>query len=100
MVKHVVMWMLKEETQYGKKAEAALRMKQMLENLAGKVPTLRHIEVSDNVFAASPACDVVLYSEFDSRADLEAYQVHPEHLKCVEFVKQVVAERRVLDYEI
>lgn len=100
MVKHIVMWMLKDDTQYGKKAEVALRMKQMLEDLPGKVPTLKHLEVSDSVFAASPACDVALYSEFESRADLDAYQAHPEHQKCVEFIRQVVAERRVLDYEI
>ncbi|WP_027366468.1 Dabb family protein [Desulfocurvibacter africanus] len=100
MVKHIVMWMLKDETQYGTKAEAALRMKQMLEDLQGKIPTLRKIEVATEIFAASPACDVALYSEFDSRADLDAYQVHPEHQACVAFIKQIVTERRVLDYEI
>jgi hypothetical protein len=52
------------------------------------------------VFAAAPACDVVLYTSFATRADLDAYQVHPEHQKVVGFVKLVVASRSVGDYEI
>jgi len=100
MVKHIVMWKLKDETKHGTKAEVALRVKQMLEGLIGKVPSLRHIEVTDQIFAAEPACDLMLYSEFDSREGLDAYQVHPEHQAVVAFVREVVTERRVLDYEI
>lgn len=100
MIKHIVMWTLKDEALGAAKAENAKQMKQKLEALAGLIPVLKHIEVGVNVFAAAPACDVILYSEFATRADLDAYQVHPEHLKVVEFVKQVVASRGVVDYEI
>ena len=44
--------------------------------------------------------DMVLYSEFQSMDDLKAYAGHPEHLKVVEFVKPLVCERHVVDYEV
>jgi len=100
MIKHIVMWTLKDSALGADKAANARKMKEQLEALPGRIPCLRSLEVGTNVFAASPACDVILYSVFDTRADLDTYQVHPEHLKVVAFVKQVVAARSVIDYEL
>ena len=100
MVKHIVMWTLKDETEHGTKAQVAAKIKDMLEALNGVVPTLAHLEVSTDIFQALPGCDVVLYSEFADRAALEAYQQHSEHQKCVAFVREVVADRMVVDYEV
>lgn len=100
MIKHIVMWTLKDETEHGTKTQAAAKMKDMLEALNGKVPSLGRLEVGTDIFGDTPACDIVLYSEFETRADLDAYQVHPEHQACVAFIKQVVAERRAVDYEL
>lgn len=100
MIKHIVMWTLKDEAAGAGKAENARKMKQSLEALSGLIPSLTKIEVGVDVFAAAPACDVILYSEFATRADLDAYQVHPEHQKVVTFVKEVAASRSVVDYEI
>ena len=100
MIKHIVMWKLKEEAEGATATENAAKMKGMLEALSGKIDVLRKIEIGTDVFASAPECDVILYSEFDTRADLDTYQVHPEHQACVAFIKNVVAERRVVDYEI
>jgi len=100
MIKHIVMWTLKDSAAGADKAANAKKMKELLEALPGRIACLRALEVGVDVFAAAPACDVVLYSEFATRADLDAYQIHPEHLKVVEFVKQVVSARSVLDYEV
>ncbi len=100
MVKHIVMWTLKPEADGRPAADNAAQMKARLEGLIGKVPGLKHLEVGVSVFAATPDCHVVLYSEFPSRADLEVYGAHPLHQECVAFIKQVVASRSVLDYEI
>ncbi len=100
MIKHIVMWTLKDSAEGADKKANAAKMKQLLEELNGLIPVLKKLEVGTDVFAANPACDVVLYSEFASRADLDTYQVHPEHLRVVAFVKQVVASRSVLDYEV
>lgn len=100
MIKHIVMWSMKDQAEGGTAEDNARKMKTMLERLAGKIPGLVHIEVALDVFQTSMPCQVVLYSELDSRNALQEYQQHPEHLRCVEFVKKVVAERNVLDYEI
>lgn len=100
MIKHIVMWTLKVEALGRGKAENAAEMKVMLEALEGRIPGLLHIEVGADVFGATPACDVILYSELASREALAGYQDHPEHQKCVAFVREVAASRSVVDYEI
>jgi heme-degrading monooxygenase HmoA len=98
MVGHIVMWKLKETAEGRSAAENAKIMKDMLERLPGLIPELRTLVVSTEVFASAPETEVVLYTVFDSPEDLQTYQVHPEHKKCVAFVSAVVADRRMVDY--
>lgn len=100
MIKHIVMWTLKARAEGADGEENARAMKMMLEGLAGKIPGLRHIEVGLHIVRSSLPCQVVLYSELESEEALQEYQQHPEHLRCVEFVQKVVAERNVLDYAV
>jgi hypothetical protein len=58
MIKHIVMWTLKDEAAGADRAANARKMKEMLEALRGVVPSLAALEVGVEVFAASPACDV------------------------------------------
>jgi len=96
MIKHIVMWKFKDEV-----AEAdRLEMKRKLESLKGVVPSLVDIEIGLDVVGSDASKDMVLYSEFNSLDDLKAYAEHPEHLKVVDFVKPLVSERAVVDYEI
>lgn len=99
MIKHIVMWKLKATDPPAKRA-AALELKAALEGLRGTVPQVRTLEVGVNFNPADSASDVSLYTAFDSREDLDLYQEHPEHLKVVEVVKRLTAERRVSDYEV
>ena len=96
MVKHIVMWKFKEEVSEEEKRS----MKQQLEALQGVVPTLGKIEVGLDVSQKQAAMDMVLYSEFQCLEDLTAYAVHPAHQKVVAFVKPLVCERAVVDYEV
>ena len=98
MIKHIVLWKLRESEPSGKKA-AARELKEALEGLKGKIPQIRTLEVGVNFNPAETASDVSLYTAFESQADLDLYQKHPEHLKVVEVVKRLTAERRVSDYE-
>lgn len=100
MVGHIVMWKLKDSAAGKSAAENAATMQAMLEALPAAIPQVRKLVVSTSVFASSPETDVVLYTEFDSPEDLQVYQVHPEHQKCVQFVSAVVSERRVVDYTL
>jgi hypothetical protein len=98
MIGHIVMWKLKETAEGRTAAENAAMIKSMLEALPPIISEVRTLQISTDIFHSSPEADVVLYTVFDSKEDLQAYQVHPEHQKCVAFIGAVVAERRVVDY--
>ncbi len=95
MVVHIVMFAFKDEN----KAQHIQQAKQMLEALMGAVPTLKSIEVGVNFSDEERAMDLSIITTFDDRAGLDAYAVHPEHLKVVTFIKEVVAYSKVVDYE-
>ena len=95
MVVHIVMFKFKEENRQANLIQA----KQMLEALMGAVPTLRRIDVGLNFAKEDRAMDLSIITTFEDKAGLEAYAVHPEHLKVVDFIKQVVEYSKVVDYE-
>jgi hypothetical protein len=98
MIKHIVMWKLKEVAECGDRIQNARKMKHDLEALKGKIPQIKHIEVGVNSIPSEGAYDVVLYSEFASEQDLQAYQKHPEHLKVADYISTVRERRAVVDY--
>lgn len=100
MIKHVVMWTLKDTAGGRNKSENLMAMKQVLEALEHKIEGIRHLEVGINFNASEDAYDLVLVSEFATRQDLETYQEHPEHVAARDFIRKVRLERHVVDYEI
>lgn len=95
MVVHIVTFKFKEEN---KKANI-IQAKQMLENLMGAVPSLRSMDVGVNFSTEERAMDLSIITAFESKEGLEAYSIHPEHLKVVDFIKTVVEYSKVVDYE-
>jgi hypothetical protein len=91
MVKHIVVWLMRDDVSDEQKQE----MKNRLEALGGKISELRKIEVGIDTGSGTMS----LYSEFASEDDLIAYQMHPDHQSVVGFVKPLVASRAVCDYE-
>jgi hypothetical protein len=98
MLKHIVMWKLKESAEGNSKDENAKLMKGKLEALKAKIPEIDFIEVGFNVVPSPAAYDVTLYCEFKDEAALKTYQVHPEHVKVAEFVGKINDNRVVVDY--
>jgi hypothetical protein len=98
MIKHIVMWRLKDEAAGATKEVNALKLKDALESLTDKIQSLKAAEVGINFNPSPAAFDVVLYSEFDDEEGLQAYQNHPEHLKIVDFVGEIRTDRAVVDY--
>jgi len=81
------------------KNTATNKLKSLLENLKERIDVIRDIEVGINFSSKGDAsCDIVLNSSFDSAAELEIYQQHPEHLKAVEIIRSLTFEKRVVDY--
>ncbi|MCI0526399.1 MAG: Dabb family protein [Nitrospira sp.] len=98
MIKHIVMFRLEKSALGDTKQENVKKLKTVLESLREKIVEIKHLEVGISFAESETSSDVVLYSEFANKEALDAYQKHPEHLKVVDFVKQVCAERRVVDY--
>ncbi|MBO4602271.1 MAG: Dabb family protein [Salinivirgaceae bacterium] len=100
MVKHVILWQLKDELTDAQKAAAKAEIKKGLEGLAGKVPGLVEIKVNINGLPTSNA-DVMLDSTLESFDALKAYAVHPAHVAVAEgAVKPNTKLRVCLDYEV
>lgn len=76
--------------------KACLLLKERLEGLAGLIPGLLKIEVGVDVSRIDYACDVVLYSEFDSHEALAAYATHPEHLR----VRRELGDSRIARHQV
>jgi quinol monooxygenase YgiN len=99
MIRHVVMWKLKDHAENAGKAENAARMKALLDGCAAIVPGILKYETGIAAPEMECSYDVVLYSEFESRAALEAYNAHPAHQALKPFVAAVREARQSVDYE-
>ncbi len=100
MIKHIVMWRLKENALGKSKEENAKQLKTDLEGLVGVVESLKKAEVGIDICDSDQSFDVVLYSEFDDEDGLNAYQTHPKHVEIGKFVAEIRTDRVVVDYEV
>jgi hypothetical protein len=100
MLKHIVMWKLKDRAEGADKAANAAKMKEMLEACANIVPGILKLEVAVAKPGLEATYDVVMYSEFASKAALDAYQVHPQHVALKPFFGAVREARQCMDYEV
>ncbi|MDH4099716.1 MAG: Dabb family protein [Nitrospirota bacterium] len=100
MIKHIVMWKMKDYAWGAGKTDNIRKMKALLEALPAQIKEIKALEVGVNVVASDAAYDVVLYTEFASLDALATYQKHPEHVKVAGFIKEVVIDRKVVDYEV
>ena len=100
MVKHVILWTLKEEYSDEQRKEIKKDIKAGLEGLKGKIPGLVDIQVNIDGLASSNA-DLMLDSTFEDEASLKGYAVHPEHVAVADGkVRPYTAIRSCLDYTI
>lgn len=96
MIVHIVLFKLSNPT-----AENSAAVRDMLLSMDGKLPMLRQLEVGVDLVRSERSYDVVLYSKFDTMADLQAYQIHPYHADTVvPFMKANCAATVAADYEI
>ena len=100
MVKHVILWQLKDELTDSEKETIKREIKKGLEGLAGKIPGLTDIRVYTEGLASSNA-DLMLDSTFTDEEALEGYAVHPEHVAVADGkVRPYTATRTCMDYII
>ena len=100
MVKHIILWQLKDEYSAEKKEEIKTDIKTNLEGLLGKIDGLVQINVHIDGLASSNA-DVMLDSLFNDEKSLKGYAIHPDHVFVADnFVRPFTETRMCLDFEI
>lgn len=100
MVKHIVLWSLKDELSTEEKAARAAIIKERLEALRGVVPGLLELTVHCHLLPASNA-DLMLDSLLESPQALEGYSAHPAHQKAAdECVRPFIKNRLCADCEV
>ncbi len=100
MIRHIVMWKLKDQAEGGTRAENAEKMRTLLENCRDVAPGTREFNVGIAAPGEESTYDLVLVSTFDDDAALNAYQVHAEHEKAKAFIGKVRETRQCVDYII
>ena len=96
MVKHIILWKLKEENNT---SEVKNAIKMNLEALKGVIPGLLEIKIQTEKLESSNA-DLMLYSVFENEQALKGYAVHPEHVKVADtYVRPFTETRLCIDFE-
>lgn len=100
MVKHVILWQLKDELTKEQIVEVKAGIKSGLEGLKGEIPGLIDITVVTEGLASSNS-DVMLDSTFESEEALKGYATHPKHVAVADGkVRPYTASRVCMDYEV
>lgn len=100
MVKHIILWTLKEMPE-SEKAKVKSGIKEGLEGLKGKIPGLIDIKVNAENRLESSTADLMLDSTFESAEALKNYSKHPEHVAVADSkVRPFTQARACLDFEI
>lgn len=99
MIKHIVMWRVAGSSP-DERAGNAERIRAAFEGLRGRIPGLLHIEIGLDTSRIDEACDVVLYSEFESGTALDRYRDHPEHGRVRAELAGLRITRHQVDYAV
>lgn len=100
MVKHVILWQLRDEFSPTEKAEIKAGIKAGLEGLQGQIPGLLEIHVYTDGLASSNA-EVMLDSTFTDEAALKGYAVHPAHVEVADTkVRPYTKTRSCMDFQV
>ncbi|HEX8612811.1 MAG TPA: Dabb family protein [Telluria sp.] len=100
MIKHIVMWKLKDFAEGADRAANARKMKEQLDACKGIVPGMFAFEVALAQPGLEATYDVVLYSEFADKEALKAYGEHPAHHALKPFFGAIREARQCMDYDI
>lgn len=100
MVKHIILWTLKEEFSAEEKEKIKVGIKEGLEGLAGQIPGLMEIHVQTESLPSSNV-DIMLDTTFESAEALRGYSVHPAHVAVADGkVRPYTATRSCMDFEV
>ena len=99
MVKHVVMWKMKENAEGNDKQQNIELATNRLLALKDVISAIDSIEIGKNFNGSDAAQDLVLISTHADKDALQEYAQHPAHQEVAAFIGSIVASRTVVDFE-
>lgn len=100
MIRHIVMFKLKEFANNSDKITAAAEVKNRLDELPLKIDVIRRYKAGIDVRKLNWSYDIVLEMDFDTLADLDAYIIHPVHQEFIAFNKEYSIAKTCVDFEM
>lgn len=99
MVRHLVMFKLREFSNADEKIRAVETLRTKLIDMKKQIRVIREFEVGININPGNSAYDLVINSTFSSKDELKVYQVHPAHQEFILFNKNYSESKVIVDYE-
>ena len=100
MIRHIVMFKLKEFASNSEKMEAAVKVKNRLDELPLKIDVIRRYQAGIDIRKLNWSYDIVLEMDFKNMADLDAYTIHPAHQEFIAFNKEYSVSKVCTDYQV
>jgi len=101
MIRHIVMWKLKDEAEGASKEKNAQKLKLILEGLRTNIDEIKAVEVGIQTNPdEDEALDVVLICDFETELDFQMYTRNAHHQKAVSFIESVAEKRYFVDYKM
>lgn len=101
MIRHIVMWRLKDKAAGATKEKNAEKLKLILEGLRTSIDEIKAVEVGVQINPdEKDALDVVLICDFETDLDFTMYTRHPQHKKAVDFIEKIADQRFFVDYKV
>jgi predicted metal-dependent HD superfamily phosphohydrolase len=98
MIRHIVTWKLQAQDEAAK-ADAFDQLAVAFGGLPHVIPEIKTLHLGRDLDETSGNWDVALVLDIASTADLDTYQVHPEHEKVKSLVRSLTSERSAIDFE-
>ncbi len=102
MIRHIVMWKLKENAAGATLEKNAEKLKLILEGLRINIDEIKDVEVGIQITkdGGKESCDVVLICDFLTELDFNMYTRSPHHKKATDFIESVAEKRYFVDYKV
>ena len=94
MLTHIVVWKYREDTEQFAREEHV----NLLRSLAAIIPEVQSLSVGTDTLFLPRSYDTGLVAIFADRAALDAYTIHPEHVKVAEFGRTISAHVASVDF--
>ncbi len=101
MIRHIVMWKLKDSAEGATKEKNAEKLKLILEGLRTTIDEIKAVEVGIQTDKEDKeGLDVVLICDFENELDFQMYTRNPHHQKAINFIENVAEKRYFVDYKV